>query len=97
MDKKTSKYTNLLIKTNINCGETVEVYKSDDKTLIFIPLEYTMESIEKAHYFASKYAMDLWVDGKCDSFGIYFTDSTEAVDIPHVYVSLFLKEDYKVV
>jgi hypothetical protein len=96
MDKKNFRHKSFLIETNINCGETVEVFKSDEKTLVFIPIEYTMESIEKAHYFANKYAMDLWADGKCDSFGIYFVDANEEIDIPHVYVSLFYKDEYKV-
>jgi spore coat polysaccharide biosynthesis protein SpsF (cytidylyltransferase family) len=97
MVKKVSQNKNFLIQTNINCGELVEVFKSDERTLVFIPIEYTMDAIEKANYFANKYAMDLWCDGKCDSFGIYFVDANETIDIPHVYVSLFYKEDFKVV
>lgn len=82
-----------LVKMDMVCGELVEVYKSDDSTLLFIPIEYSSDSIEQAFYYASKYAMDIWLDGSCDSFDIYLLDTVKDLDTPHVYVKLFSKDD----
>jgi hypothetical protein len=84
-----------LIKTNITCGDSVEVFKSDETTMIFVPTEYSVKALEEAHYYASKYCMDLWVEGKCDSFGIYLVDRVDGLEIPHVYSTVFLKSETK--
>lgn len=85
-----------LLRLDFTCDEVVEVYRTDDNSLVFIPLHYTVEAIDKAYSIASKYAMDIWLEGNCESFGLYFIDRVEGIDTPHVYVKLFNKKDKEI-
>lgn len=87
-EKKKNLNKPLWIKKEVQCDGKIEIYQCGE-SLVFVPIDWTNDNVKMAYAYASRYALDLWSDGKCDSFDVYLTDAGHGVDVPHVYVTLF--------